>query len=131
MTIPAFLARKLYKRSSLRETADGRFAFTLHNPLGNATLVAPPRFVINGVRHMPGEYSVEGLDPAQIGPENPFEFPKGAQIDVAFTGRLLRGANRIHLIAETKEFGIIDMLVEDREADYCDLPGVEGASEEE
>ena len=128
MTIPAFLARKLYKRGSLRETANGRFAFTLYNPLGSASIVAPPRFVINGVRHTAVEYSVVGVDPTEISEDNPFPFPKGAQIDVSFTGRLLRGANRIHLIAETKEFGIIDMLVEDREADYCELPG---ASEEE
>ncbi len=128
MGIPGFLVRKLYKRGSLRETADGRFAFVLHNPLGDATIVAPPRFTINGIRHKPSDIAVRGLDLASISMETPYHFGKGAALDLFFSGRLLRGANRIHMVAATKEFGELELFVEDNEADYCDLPG---ANEEE
>ena len=49
MGIPLFVLRKLYRRGSLTQTGERRFRFTLQNPLDDATLVAPPRIVINGV----------------------------------------------------------------------------------
>ncbi len=124
VSIPGFLVRKLYKRGSLRETADGRFAFTLHNPLGSATIIAPPTFTINGIRHQPTAVHAPGVEIAHISAERPFTFSKGAHLDVSFDGRLLRGANRIHMVASTKEFGDLELFVEDAEADYCDLPGM-------
>ncbi len=128
VSIPGFLVRKLYKRGSLRETADGRFAFTLHNPLGSATIIAPPAFTINGIRHQADAVHATGLELSHISTDKPFVFSKGAHLDVTFEGRLLRGANRIHMVASTKEFGDLELFVEDREADYCDMPG---AAEEE
>lgn len=127
MSLPAFLVRKLYRRGSLRETADGRFAFTLHNPLGSATVVSPPTFTVNGVRHPLGQVTAR-VDLAGISEDDPLPFAKGDEIDVSFPGRLLRGANRIHVVIATREFGTLDLFVEDQEADYCDLPG---AGEEE
>ncbi len=123
MGIPGFLVRKLYRRGSLRETADGRFGFVLHNPLGQATIIAPPRFTINGIRHRPSAIRVAHLDLEGISPEAPYVFGKGDAIDLSFDGRLLRGANRIHMVAATKEFGELELFVEDQEADYCDMPG--------
>ncbi len=128
MSIPGFLVRKLYKRGSLRETADGRFAFTIHNPLGTATIIEPPHFTVNGIRHAPDAIGAVGIELAHIDTENPLEFKKGDLLDVSFKGRLLRGANRIHMVAVTKEFGELELFVEDTEADYCDMPG---AGEEE
>lgn len=127
MGVPAFLIRKLYKQGSLRETADGRFAFALRNPLGSATLVAPPRFTINGVRYDPDDIKADDINLRSISEDRPYVFAKGEEIEIVLPGRLLRGANRIHMVAQTREYGEIDLFVEDREADYCDLP----ASEEE
>ncbi len=121
MALPGFLIRKLYKRGSLRETADGRFAFTLANPLGAATIVAPPRFTINGIRHHPQDVTAP-IPLAEISAERSYRFEKGDELDLSFEGRLLRGANRIHMVAATKEFGELELFVEDNEADYCDLP---------
>jgi hypothetical protein len=120
--LPAFLLRKLYKKGSLRETADGEFAFRLQNPLGTATLIAPPEFVVNGVSYGPANIEAGGLDLAAISRLRPHTFAKGDEIELRFPGRLLRGGNRIHLVALTREFGEIEFLVEDREADYCEIP---------
>ncbi len=127
MAIPGFLARRLYKKQSLRETAAGRFALEIHNPLSNARLIGPPRFTINGVHYTPSDLLVEGIDVAAITPENPFPFPKGTVVKIGFHGHLLRGANRIHMIVPTKEFGEIDMFVEEPDAGYCEVPTGEDA----
>ncbi len=116
-----FLTRKLYQRGSLRETADGRFSFGLQNPLATATIIAPPTFTINGIRYRTED--VRAKIPLQsITEDDPLVFAKGDQFEVNLAGRLLRGANRIHLLVKTKEFGDIEMFVEDKEADYCELP---------
>lgn len=116
-----FMTRKLYQRGSLRETADGRFTFGLQNPLATATIIAPPVFTINGIRYPPQDV-VATQSLAEVSKDEPFRFSKGDTFDVNFAGRLLRGANRIHLTVQTKEFGEIEMFVEDKEADYCELP---------
>lgn len=125
MGVPGFLLRKLYKRGSLRETADGHFTFRLQNPLANATLIGPPVFVINGIHYHGDQVEATGVSLADIGPEAPYLFAKGTEIELRFPGRLLRGGNRIHMSAETTEFDDIEFLVEDKEATYCDLPGEE------
>lgn len=122
MDLPSFLLRKLYQRGSLREIDAEHFAFRLHNPLGSATLISPPRFVINGMHHEAGDVDAGDVDLAAISPEDPYRFAKGSEIEVRLRGRLLRGGNRIHVSVETTEFGRIEFLVEDREAEYCDLP---------
>ncbi len=122
MAIPGFLLRKLYKRGTLRETADGRFSFSLHNPLAAATLIGPPTFVINGMHYPPQDVGAQGIPLDEVSPDNPLIFEKGDELQLVFKGRLLRGGNRIHLTVDTEEFGEIDVLVEDREAAYCDLP---------
>lgn len=113
--------RKLYQRGSLRQTADGRFAFRIHNPLGTATVVRPPRFVVNGVRYEPSDIEAE-IDLAAIDEDNPFVFSKGTGYDLHFPGHLLRGANRIHMTTLTREFGQLELFVEEREADFCEVP---------
>lgn len=123
VAIPDFLLRKLYKRGSLRETGDGRFAFTLLNPLGEATLLSPPNIVVNGIAYPPERIQAKALNVATISREAPFTFHKGDKVTLRFPGRLLRGGNRIHISAETREFGEIEIYVEDREAEYCDVPG--------
>ncbi len=125
MAIPGFLLRKLYKRGSLRETGDNRFSFSIQNPLAKATLISPPTFVINGMHHAIETVHAKGIDLAAISEESPVVFEKGDVIDLHFKGRLLRGGNRIHLTVSTLEFDDLDILVEDREAAYCDLPGGE------
>ena len=112
MAVPRFLLRKLYRRGSLRALADG-FSFMLHNPLADATLVAPPRFVVNGVAFDAEEVEADGVDLAGISPSEPFLFDKGSHIELHFPGYLLRGGNRIHVWVETEEFGELDFLVED------------------
>jgi len=129
VAIPDFLLRKMYKRGSLRETGDGRFAFTLLNPLGEATLLAPPHFVINGIAYPPERIQTKATNVANISRESPFKFRKGDKVTLRFPGHLLRGGNRIHISAETKEFGEIEIYVEDKEAEFCDMPG--SKSEEE
>ncbi|MFO1533877.1 MAG: hypothetical protein ABR562_09355 [Thermoplasmatota archaeon] len=123
MAIPDFLLRKMYKRGSLRETGDGRFAFTLLNPLGEATLLAPPHFVINGIAYPPERIQARKLNVATISREAPFVFRKGDKVTLRFPGRLMRGGNRIHISAETREFGEVEIYVEDKEAEFCDMPG--------
>jgi len=123
--LPTFLLRKLYRRGSLRETGDGRFAFSLQNPLGNATVIAPPEIVVNGILHPPEEIQMGHLDLAAVSPDHPFVFARGDDVELRMAGRLLRGGNRIHIGVITKEFGEISFLVEDREADFCDIPGGE------
>lgn len=128
VAIPDFLLRKMYKRGSLRETGDGRFAFTLLNPLGEATLLAPPHIVVNGIAYPPDRIQVKALNVATISRETPFRFRKGDKVTLRFPGHLMRGGNRIHISAETREFGEIEIYVEDKEAEFCDMPG---ASKEE
>jgi hypothetical protein len=122
--IPDFLLRKLYKRGSLRETGDGRFAFTLFNPLGPATLLAPPHIVVNGIAYAPERIQAKRVDVARISRDSPFTFRKGDKVTLRFPGHLMRGGNRIHISAETKEFGEVEIYVEDKEAEFCDVPGV-------
>lgn len=135
MALPGFLLRKLFKRGSLRQVGPDVFAMTLWNPLGKATVVRPPRFVINGVAHDPENVEVGTLHLDAIDEEHPFVFAKGDQWDLVFRGALLRGNNRIHITATTAEFGDIDFLVEAEEAASCDIPTAEasyyGTSEEE
>ena len=123
--IPLFLLRKLHRRRSLTQTGDKRFRFTMQNPLADATLIQPPRFVINGV-----DYPAAGVDaPVDLGsisPAAPFVFPKGGRFDLNFNGSLLRGANRIHIVAVSEEFGDLEIFVEDKVIqDRCALPGSE------
>ena len=126
--VPDFLLRKLYKKGSLRETGPGRFTFTLRNPLGEATIVSPPIIVVNSVRHEPAEVE-SSVDLAAVSPTNPLQFHKGDELTLAFKGHLLRGGNRIHITVLTKEFGEVELFVEDREADFCELPGADVAAE--
>lgn len=127
--IPDFVLRKLYKRGSLRETGDNRFAFTLRNTLGTATLLAPPVIVVNGISYPANLVRTSAVDVASISARNAFVLRKGMQVTLRFPGRLLRGGNRIHITAQTEEFGEIEIYVEDREAEFCDVPGTK--SEEE
>lgn len=123
LRVPDFLLRKLYRKGSLRETADGHFGFILQNPLGTGTVVGPPQIVINGVAYRPEQ--VKGpIDFTKVTPATPFLFRKGSRVDLVFPGRLLRGGNRIHMTVPTLEFGEIELYVEDKEAEYCDIPGI-------
>ena len=129
MGIPDFLLRKLYRKGSLRSTADGRFAFTLHNILGTATVVAPPRVVVNGILYPPDKIESKKVRPADITARTPFVFRKGDRITVRMAGRLLRGGNRIQVTVNTREFGDLNIEADDAEADFCDVPG--SSAEEE
>lgn len=129
MGIPDFLLRRLYRKGSLRTTADGRFAFTLHNILGTATVVAPPRVVVNGILYPPEKLQSRQVRPADITERTPFVFRKGDRIIVRMAGHLLRGGNRIQVTVQTREFGDLNIEVDDAEADFCDVPG--SAAEEE
>jgi hypothetical protein len=127
--IPDFLLRRLYRKGSLRGTADGRFAFTLHNILGTATVVAPPRVVVNGVLYTADRLESKKVRPADITERTPFVFRKGDRLTVRMAGHLLRGGNRIQVTVQTREFGDLNIEVDDAEADFCDVPG--SAAEEE
>lgn len=129
MGIPDFLLRKLYRKGSLRSTADGRFAFSLHNVLGTATVVSPPRVVVNGIAYAPDKMESRQVRPADITARTPFVFRKGERVTVRLPGRLLRGGNRIQVTVSTKEFGELVIEANDSEADYCDVPG--SSAEEE
>lgn len=122
LLVPDFLLRRLYKKGSLRETGDGRFAFTLQNPLRVATILAPPEIVVNGVHHKPHNVAVGDGTLATISASNPYVFRKGDETELRFHGHLLRGGNVIHMTVSTKEFGDVEVYVEDREAIFCDLP---------
>jgi hypothetical protein len=127
--IPDFLLRKLYRRGSLRTTGDGRFAFTLKNVLGTATVVAPPRVIVNGILYPPDALESKQVRPSSITERTPFLFRKGDRVTVRMTGHLLRGGNRIQVVVKTREFGDLNIETDDAEADFCDVPG--SASEEE
>jgi hypothetical protein len=120
--VPELLLRKLYKRGSLRETGDGRFAFTLRNPLRVATIVAPPQINVNGIAYGARDVVLDHIDLAAISARTPLVFRKGDEVTLGFRGRLMRGGNRIHILAETREFGAIEIDVDDREAEFCELP---------
>lgn len=130
MGIPDFLLRKLYRKGSLRTVGEGRFAFTLRNVLGTATLVAPPRVVVNGIAYAPDKLQSRQVRPADITERTPFVFRKGDRVTVRMAGHLLRGGNRIQVQVKTREFGDLNIEVDDAEADFCDVPGT-GAEEEE
>jgi hypothetical protein len=127
--IPDFLLRKLYRKGSLRSTADGKFAFSLHNVLGTATVVSPPRVVVNGIAYAADKIESRKVHPASITERTPFLFRKGDRLTVRLPGRLLRGGNHIQVTVKTREFGDLVIEADDSEADYCDVPG--SASEEE
>jgi hypothetical protein len=127
--IPDFLLRRLYRKGSLRTTADGRFAFTLHNILGTATVVAPPRVVVNGILYPPEKLQSRKVRPADITGRTPFVFRKGDRITVRMAGHLLRGGNRIQVTVQTREFGDLNIEVDDAEADFCDVPGSDAEEE--
>lgn len=123
MLVPDFVLRRLYQRGSLRETGDGRFAFTLQNPLGEATLTAPPRIVVNGIAYRPEQVRAPGIDLGAISAQQPLLFRKGMSVQLEMPGRLLRGGNRIHITGQTREYGEVEVYVEDSEALFCELPG--------
>lgn len=129
MRLPDFVLRKLYRRGSLRETGDGSFAFTLHNPLATATILGAPDIVVNGIHYAPHQVRSRLVDLAAISPTNPYVFRKGGRVTLRLPGRLLRGGNRIHITVATKEFGEVEIYVEDKEAEFCDVPGT-GREEE-
>lgn len=80
----------------------------MQNPLATATLTTPPTIVVNGINYAANEIQCE----ANLA-RPPISFAKGTEWTLAFPGHLLRGGNRIHFKAETKEFGTIEFLVED------------------
>ena len=121
MRAPDFILRKLYRKGSLRETGDGRVAFTLQNPLGKGTLGAPPRILLNGMLVPVGDVRCR-IDFARISVENPYVFTKGERLEIDIPGRLLRGGNRLQIVGQSKEFGELEIFVEDREATTCDIP---------
>ncbi|MEA3190988.1 MAG: hypothetical protein QOD77_1570 [Thermoplasmata archaeon] len=121
--IPDFVLRKLYRRGSLRETGEGRFAFTLQNTLRNATLVAPPKVVVNGILHPPASISAGRVRLQEISQDKPFVFAKGAHVTLHLKGHLMRGGNRIHITVVTIEYGRLEVYCEDKEAAFCDVPG--------
>lgn len=123
MGIPDFLLRKLYRKGSLRSTADGQFRFTLHNVLGTATVVAPPRVVVNGIAYPPDKIHSRQVQPGAMTERTPFLFRKGDRITVRLPGRLLRGGNHIQVTVKTREFGDLVIEADDSEADSCDVPG--------
>lgn len=123
LRVPDFLLRKLYRKGSLRETADGHFGFVIQNPLGTGTVVGPPQVVVNGIAYQP-EQLKGPVDFTQVTPEAPFLFRKGDRVDLTLPGRLLRGGNRIHITVPTLEFGEVELYVEDKEAEYCEVPGL-------
>ena len=125
MGIPDFLLRKLYRKGSLRTVGENRFAFTLRNVLGTATLVAPPRVVVNGIAYAPDKLESRQVRPADITERTPFVFRKGDRVTVRMSGHLLRGGNRIQVQVRTREFGDLNIEVDDAEADFCDVPGSE------
>ncbi len=116
MAIPGFLLRKLYKRGSLRVPEPGWLSFTLHNVLGNATITLPPDIVINGMQYAPeAVIANEGtVDLAKITRDRPMEFNRGDQVHLKMEGHLLRGANRIHVTVQTKEWGELEIFVDER-----------------
>jgi len=129
VVLPAFLLRKLYERGSLRQTGEKRFAFWLRNVLGDATVIGPPVIVVNGIGHRPD--SVRAIVPlATISRDRPYFFRKGERIRLGFDGHLLRGGNRIHIMVPTLEFGELEIYVEDKEAEFCELPLPAGQVEE-
>ncbi len=121
--VPDFILRKLYKKGSLHQVSATHFAFTFQNPFGTATLLATPRIVVNGISYRSEQ--IEGLPGAT--PDAPFVFRKGTSQQLKLPGQLLRGGNRIHLIAETKEFGTVEVYAEDKDADFCEVPGMDPA----
>lgn len=123
MGLPEFLLRKLYEKGTLRETGKGRFAFNLHNVLGPATVTAPPQITVNGIHYGPDQVETHSVEFAKISKGRPFLFKKGDRATLRFAGHLLRGGNRIHLVIQTKEFGELQIHVEDKEADAADMPG--------
>lgn len=125
MEVPEFLLRKLYKKGSLRETAQGMFRFTLRNTLGPATIVDPPHVTVNGIGYGPGKVKSSRVDIDAIGPDNPFIFHRGDQVTLRMPGALLRGGNQIELLVHTKEFGDLRIWAEDKCAEFCDLPGAD------
>ncbi len=118
MAIPGFLLRKLYKRGSLRAPEPGRLTFTLQNVLGNATIILPPDVMINGIRYKPEDVVANGgeVDLAAITRDKPLEFRRGDQMDVLVDGHPLRGANRIHVTVQTREWGELEIFVDERTA---------------
>jgi hypothetical protein len=120
--VPAFLLRKLYEKGSLRQVGERRFAFRLRNVLGDATLIGPPVIVVNGIGYRPDAVRAK-VELSLITPMNPFLFRKGDKVRLGFDGTLLRGGNRIHILVPTAEFGELDIYVEDREPEFCEVPG--------
>lgn len=113
MAVPSFLLRKLYKRHSLVILDDSHFAFSLHNRLGNATLLTPPAITVNGVHHPPSQVDAGHLQLAEISEDRPFTFRRGTVLELHLQGQLMK-SNRIHIRVMTKEFDDIDFLVEDQ-----------------
>lgn len=118
MAVPKWLLRKLYQKGSLQQLNARRVRFVLVNVLSSATLVGPPRLVINGVAVAPTAIAAEGpdgpIDVPSMSPEQPLDFPKGGRFQIECPGHLLRGANRLHLVVDTDEFGPLEIFVEDR-----------------
>lgn len=121
MNLPGFLLRKLYRKGSLAEMAGGKFRFTLRNVLGPATIIGPPRIVVNGISYAPSQINAESVNVSSVSPKVPFNFNKGDEITLRLPGSLLRGGNRIEVTVPTDEYGELVIEAEDKCAEFCDI----------
>lgn len=121
MNLPGFVLRKLYQKGSLREMAGGKFRFTLRNVLGPATIIGPPRIVVNGISYAPSQINAEDVNVSTISPRLPFSFGKGDEVTIRLPGSLLRAGNRIEVTVPTDEFGELVVEAEDKCAEFCDI----------
>ena len=127
-SIPSTILKKLYNRSSLRNTDNG-VCFSVKNRLSPASLEQIHHVVLNG-QHIPGDrvtvnFSSGAEYPAdQINPDNPVNFPLASLLTFNLSADPLDvGKHDLELALECQPFGRLELKVSDLLKGATPAPG--------
>ncbi|MDJ0654681.1 MAG: hydroxymethylglutaryl-CoA reductase [Xanthomonadales bacterium] len=126
--IPGALLRKLYNRSSLRNTGNG-VRFSVKNRLSPASLKRIDRVVLNGSSLAPEQVQLtidsgELFPMDRIQPGSPVDFPLGTLVTFHLgIDQLDHGEHKLELAFETEPFGTLKFNVKDALKTAERLPG--------
>lgn len=117
MQIPGFMLKQMYRQGSLANHQGG-FAFAVHNPLMDATIVTVKELTVGGmtygleeVEFTKGEITLPGTT---VSEDQPVDFFKGDIVAIRVNGYNLNpGEHTIILKVHTEEFGTLKIEVQD------------------
>jgi len=117
MEIPAFMLKKLYRKGSLKNSAEGA-SFAVKNTISPATITGLEMVKIDGETYLPKkiELLAGGVRIAadKLSPESPLQVAQNEEIIVSLPGvTLAPGAHKLLLNINTREVGPLTLEVGD------------------